>query len=193
MKKALSFIILLFLAANCFSQNKLQTGLTIGYNSSSFLGKDTPGKKVNPLPGFYLGGIINYPLNDRLYLLTNVALTSKGTKINTMNEINEMVVFLNIDIPVMAGMKFLPGKKLTPYAELGGAFDINVMSFGTNGPYFDIRKIDFGLVAGAGIDAGKVSLGIRYFYGLTHFDKSELENDLRNSTISFLLGLTFGK
>jgi hypothetical protein len=181
------------LFTTCFSQDRLRTGLTIGYNSSTFLGDDKPGKDLNPIPGFYLGGIINYPINKRLSVSSNVALCSRGTKINTINEINEPIIFLYLDMPVMAKMNFKPDNKISPFAELGGAFDINVLAIGISGPYYDIKKADLGLVSGAGFEMSKISIGVRYHYGLTHFDKSDHSTDLRNSTVSFLLGLTFGK
>jgi hypothetical protein len=193
MKITLTVFFLLLYTADSISQSRLQTGLTIGYNSSTFLGDDKPGEKLDPIPGLYLGGIIHYPLNERFSLVSNVALCLRGTKINTFNEISEPVLFVYLDIPLMARMNFLPGRIITPYAELGGAFDVNILSIGLSGPYYDVRKFDFGMVSGVGIRLGKISLEMRYHLGLTHFDRSELESDLRHSTLSFLLGLTFGK
>ena len=40
-----TFIIFLVISTVLFSQDNFTTGLHIGYNSSTFLGKDKPGKK----------------------------------------------------------------------------------------------------------------------------------------------------
>jgi hypothetical protein len=193
MKGALTVFFLLLIVANSYAKNKLQTGLTIGYNTSTFIGNDIPGKGLKSIPGMYLGGIINYPINERFSLLSNISLCSRGTKINTISDLYASVYFFYIDIPIMAKMNFFIDKKISPYVLLGGAFDYNIVALGTSGYLYDIKKIDLGIIPGLGFDAGRISLGVRYYYGLTKFDDSDLNLDLRNSTLSFLADIRFNK
>jgi hypothetical protein len=194
MKQTLILFYLLQLFTPCFAQNKLHTGVTIGYNNSTFIGNDKPGKGLKPIPGFYLGGIINYRINERFTLLSNVALGSRGTEINTISDLYEYVLFLYLDVPVMLKLNFFTDKKISPYALLGSAFDYNIIATSVSGgALYDIKKFDLGIVSGLGLDIGKVSLGVRYNYGVTKFDNSNLKLGLRNSTVSFLVGIMFNK
>jgi hypothetical protein len=190
MRKIIVSICLFQLFTTCFSQNKIQTGMTIGYNSSTFNGHDKPGKALKPIPGFYLGGIVNYSFNHKLSLLFNVALGSRGTKINTIDNLNEYVLFLYLDMPLVLKMNFCVDKKISPYLVFGGACGYNILAL-SQGILNDIRNFDIGIVSGAGVEFGKLSLGFRYNYGITRFDKSNLNLDLRNSTLSILLGMRF--
>lgn len=194
MKRILTLICLLQLFAVCFSQNKLLTGMTIGYNSSTFIGNDKPGKGLKSIPGFYLGGIINYPINEKCSLLSNVSIGLRGTEINTIGNLYESVVFLYLDIPLMVKRNFYTDKKISPYALVGSAFDYTILATSVSGgPLYDIKKVDVSIVSGLGLDIGKISIGLRYNYGITKFDNSNLNTDLRNSTISILVGITFNK
>jgi hypothetical protein len=194
MKQTLVFIFFLLLFAKGFTQNKLQTGLIIGYNSSTFLGDDKPGIGLKPIPGFYLGGIVDYPINDRFSISSDIALDSRGTMINTINDLNEIILSLYFDIPILMKVNFRLYRKISPFVVLGGAFDYNLLSISASGgSLFDMKKVDLGLVSGMGVDIGKLSFGLRYNYGLTKFDKSNQDLNLRNSTLSILAGIRFNK
>lgn len=193
MKRILTFICFFHLFVTCFAQNRIQTGMTMGYNSSTFIGPDKPGKKLKPIPGFYLGGTINYLLNERLSLLSNVSLCSKGTIFNAIGNLNEVVVFVNLDVPIMAKLNFLVDKKISPYVVLGNAFDYNIFAIGSGGPLYDIKKVDIVIVTGFGLDINRISFGMRYNYGITKFDNSNLKLGSRNSTLSILAGIKFNK
>jgi hypothetical protein len=194
MKRTITIICFLLFLVNSFAQNNLQTGITIGYNSSTFIGSDKSGLELSSIPGFYLGGIVNYPINSRFSLLANVALASRGTEINTISDITEDVIFFYLDVPLILKMNLLTGKIITPYIVLGGAFDYNILAGSTGGGNLnDVKNIDLGIVSGLGIDIWKLSFGIRYNYGLIPFDNSDLKLNLRNSTLSFLVGIKFNK
>lgn len=183
---------LIFSCLLCYGQDKLQTGLIIGYNSSTFIGKDKPGKKIKPIPGFYLGGNALYPLNKRLSLSSGLALTSKGTIINTLSDIDEYLIYLYLDMPIMLKMNFFSGKMLSPYFNLGGCADYRILAISANGgPLYDIHKIDLCAVTAAGVDISRLSFEIRYNCGITKFDNSEFHTDLRHSTLSVLVAFRF--
>jgi hypothetical protein len=190
MKWLPAIICLLLLSGNSLAQNKLQTGMTIGYNSSTFLGHDKPGK-LKSIPGLYLGGIINYPINKRISLLSNVSISSKGTEFSAVDNLTEAVVYLYLDMPIIVKMDLLVDKKISPFIVLGSAFDYCILAVGTGGSLFDVKNIDLGIVSGIGFDLGKISIGIRYNHSITKFDNSYLKADLRNSSLSILMGITF--
>ena len=55
----------------------------------------------------------------------------------------------------------------------------------------DVRKIDYGLIVGAGIEYWKVSLDLRFNRSLIDFDLSDQKNALKNQSISVLAGFSF--
>jgi hypothetical protein len=187
----ISLMIVFFLCAlQINAQNKLRTGLIIGYNSSRFIGKDTPGINQSSLPGFYIGGIIDYPLDPRMDIFSDVALGLRGTRINTYSNQYEDVYGIYFDIPILLKVNLLTDKPVKPFLVGGCAIDYNVLMFG-HGPLYDIKKLDLGFVSGVGVGLKKIELSIRYNYGLTTFDNSELDQNIRNSTISILIGIYF--
>ena len=62
--------------------------------------------------------------------------------------------------------------------------------------YSKLKRFDFGLNGGGGIDLGKVLLKVNYGYGLTKINSTESNNasDDKNKyrTLSFSLGLPLG-
>jgi hypothetical protein len=187
-----TFLIIIFFlcALQINAQDRLRTGLIIGYNSSQFIGKDKPGIKQSSLPGFYLGGIIDYPLNPRMDIFSNVALGLRGTRINTYSNQYEDVYGIYFDIPFLLKVNILIDKPVKPFVVGGFALDYNVLMFG-HGPLYDIKKFDLGFVSGVGFGLKKLELSIRYNYGLTTIDNSELNQNIRSSTLSILIGIYF--
>jgi hypothetical protein len=188
--KILIMVTLFLCALQINAQNKLRTGLIIGYNSSKFIGKDMPGIKQSSLPGIYIGGIIDYPLNSRMDIFTNAALGLRGTKINTYSNQYESVYGIYFDFPLLLKVNLLMDKPVKPFFVGGCALDYNVLMLG-HGPLYDIKKLDLGLVSGIGVGLNMLKLSIRYNYGLTTMDNSELNQNIRNSTLSILIGIHF--
>jgi serine/threonine-protein kinase len=55
----------------------------------------------------------------------------------------------------------------------------------------DVKIMDFGLIFGAGVEFGKITVDARYNLGLTTIDDSEEEADVKNSVISIMVGYSF--
>jgi hypothetical protein len=174
-----------------FSQKNITTGLLIGYNSSTFLGKDKPGKILHAMPGIYLGGTIQYALNNKLSVNADVALNTKGAKINTISSACEDLFLCYLDVPVMAKFSVLPNHYFPVYVSVGNSFAFNIVAFSTVGDLEKVKTVDLSALIEAGFNWKRVSLAVRYSYGYTKFDKSENHLDLRNSTISILAGFYF--
>jgi hypothetical protein len=167
------------------------TGLKLGLNYSKFIGKDIPGKGVNSIPGFSLGGFLNYKINDRFSLQPEVLITTKGSNINTVGDINLHNIFIYFELPVLAKITFPTIQGMKPILFCGPAIDIKCLAINDTGMPDDIGKIDLGLVLDAGIEFSKISVDIRYNRGLLNFDKSADDISLKNSTISFIVGYLF--
>jgi len=169
----------------------LSKGIKFGFNSSKFTGKDIPGKGIANIPGLTLGYFINYEFSSRFSLQSELLFTTKGSRINTVGDIYLHNVFTYMEIPVLAKWTFVTEKKWRPYLHGGPSFDLKLLAFNEEGFPEDYRKIDLGLILGAGVSFNKISLGMNYNHGFLNFDRSEKNIDLKNQTISVVVGFSF--
>ena len=166
-------------------------GVKFGFNSSRFTGTDIPGKGVASMPGLTLGYFINYEVSSQFSLQSELLFTTKGSRINTVGDIYLHNIFTYIEIPVYAKWTFATEKIWKPYL-LGGPFlDIKLLAFNEEGFPEDFRKIDLGLILGGGVSFNKISLGMHYNHGFLNFDQSEKNINLKNQTISVVVGFSF--
>ena len=192
MKKITVIVFLIIFCASALSADELlNTGMKLGLNYSKFIGKDIQGKGVNSIPGFSLGGFINYKLNDRFSLQPEVLITTKGSLINTVGDINLHNVFIYYEMPVLVKFTFPGNRRFKPVLFCGPVVDVTCLTINDTDFPDDIRKIDLGFVLDAGIEFSKISLDIRYNQGLLNFDKSADDISLKNSTVSFIVGFSF--
>ncbi len=192
MKKIM--IILLLITCYYFKINAgeiSETGLRIGYNISKFIGNDTPGKSVRNIPGFTLGGSVTYKINEKFSFQPEILLATKGSFINTIGDIEQVNVFVYLEMPLLAKIKFLPEAKINPFIFCGPALSMNALAMNSVGVLDNINGFDLGLIIGSGLSYHRISFDIRYERGLINFDNSAEDIDLKNQTISFLFGIAF--
>ncbi|MBE9511528.1 MAG: PorT family protein [Bacteroidetes bacterium] len=166
-------------------------GVKFGFNSSKFTGTDIPGKGIASIPGLTLGYFINYEVSNRFSLQSELLFTTKGCRINTVGDIYLHNIFTYIEIPILAKWTFITEKKWRPYLHGGPFLDFKLLVFNEEGFPEDFRKIDLGLILGAGIRFNKISFGVNYNRGFLNFDQSEKNIDLKNQTISVVVGFSF--
>jgi hypothetical protein len=191
MKRFIFIPILFIISIAVFAQDKLNTGLNIGYSSSTFVGNDIPGKGLASVSSALIGGYFRYCFNNRFAIQPEINFYTKGSRINTIDNLYEYVYLDYLEIPVLFAVRFRHEKKLQPIIYVGPAIGINTHASGSRGYLTDIKKFDGGIIAGTGIEIWKLSFQIRYNYGLTRFDDSSQRLDLRNSTLSVLVGFNF--
>jgi len=191
MKKFFLMLFFVITGLTICAQDKLNTGLNIGYCSSTFLGNDKPGKGLAPVSSALLGGYVRYCFSDRFSFQSEINYYAKGSRINTIDNLYEYVYLNYLEIPAMILYRFRYGKKLQPLVFAGPALDINTVSSGSRGYLTNVKNTDCSLIAGTGFELWKLSFQVRYICGLTKFDNSNQKLDLRNSSVSLLVGLNF--
>ena len=167
------------------------TGIKIGYNHSTIAGKNLPGKTVSGIPGFNIGGYYSYRFNDRYSLKQELLLTTKGFVINTVGDINLYNIFIYLELPVLAQITLKPHNKLKPVIYCGPTISKKIVTLNFVGIVEDVRKVDYGLIVGAGIEYWKLSLDLRFNRSLIDFDLSDQKNVLKNQSVSVLAGFSF--
>lgn len=185
--------LILIFSVNIQAGNFSEIGLKIGYNSSKFIGKDIPGKGVSNLPGFALGAFVSYNFNNKFSIQPELLFTTKGSRINTIGDINLYNFFIYLEMPILAKMRFLSGGKIQPNIFCGPGLSIKTIAINDVGVLEDINGFDCGFIVGAGIEYQRLSIDLRYEIGMVNFDKSADDIDLKNQTVSFLIGFTFNR
>jgi hypothetical protein len=173
------------------AQDKLNTGLNIGYVSSTFIGSGIPHNDLAPVSSALIGGYFRYRLNDKFSIQPEIDFYTKGSKINTIDNLYEYIYLNYLEVPVLFVLRLRNEKKIQPIIIAGPALSINTGASGSRGYLNDVKKIDAGFIAGAGIEIWKLSFQVRYDYGIVRFDKSSQELNLMNSALSVLVGFNF--
>lgn len=191
MKKVIIAFLILLVSSELFSGEFSSRGMKIGVNSARFTGKDIPGKGVQSMPGFSIGGFFSYKFNERFTLQPEILFTTKGSKINTIGDIYLTNLFAYFEFPVMAKISLYPESRLKPGFICGPALGFKYFALNDTGILEDVRGTDLGLIAGFGIEYWKLSFEIRLNQGLINFDTSEDELVLKNRVISIMMGYSF--
>jgi hypothetical protein len=184
-------LLFFFLSSKLIAGEFSGLGLKLGYNSSIFTGNDIPGKGVSSQPGLILGGFVSYKFNNMFSIQQEVLFTTKGSKINIIEDIYLSNTFVYLELPFLAKATFLTEYWLRPNIYVGPAFAVLITAF--NDRYFldDIRSFDLGVDIGVSFEVWRVSLDFRLTKGLLNFDESADNIDLKNQTISIMAGYAF--
>ena len=192
MKRLIIISSLMILFSNqIFAGEFSSTGIKLGLNYSKFIGDDTPGKNVSTIPGFAIGGFLLYKINDTFSVQQELYLTTKGSCVNTIGDINQNNIFVYIQMPVLAKKTFFPKSRFRPVILCGPALGIKTLAMNFTGMLEDINTIDWGLIFRAGIEYWKISFEFSYDRSISNFDQSADDIDLKNQTISIIVGYSF--
>lgn len=190
MKKFIILFVYLISSSLLCAGNLYDIGMKIGYTSSSFSGKELPGKGVSNVPGFILGGFARYGFSEKISLQSEILLGTKGSKINTVGDIEQYNVFVYIEMPILLKYKILGRNGFMINGLFGSSVNVKALAINDIGVLENIRDFDAGLIAGAEVQSGRFSFELRYEQGLINFDTSG-DSVLKNRSISFVVGITF--
>ncbi len=209
--EAFAFMLLL---PNPSSAAEIKGGLKIGAVSAKLYGGQVEdleailGEESKSRIGFSAGGFITFNIAEVFAIQSEILYTMKGIKyegeiigttIKVWWELDylEVPVLAKIIIPTKGSVKpslfagpavalKLSGKMKTEYGGEPGEGDIE-----------DIKRTDFGLVIGGGLDfglgssgRGSLSVDIRYSLGLSSISEFE-GNDIKNRVLSMMVGYSF--
>ncbi len=192
MKKIITFISLMAFFFNpVFAGEFSSTGIKLGLNYSKFIGDDIPGKNVSNITGFAIGGFLTYKINDTFSAQQELYLTTKGSLVNTVGDINQSNTFVYLQLPLLLKITFFPKNRFRPVILCGPALGIKTIAMNFTGMLEDIKPIDWGLIVRAGIEYWKISFEFSYDRSISNFDQSADGIDLKNQTISFIVGYSF--
>lgn len=190
MKNLTKCVLLVLISMISFQVNAQSLRLKGGLNLANMMEKDdnntySDDYKMNL--GFHVGFVYDIPLSDILSLEPGLLIETKGFKIKESFGGISIVGKLNLvyaDIPVMlkAGYELSNGMKiygaLGPYVGVGlfgkivakaeGERETETVEWGSDENESMIKRLDFGLGFGGGIEVNQVLVGIGYDLGLAN-------------------------
>jgi hypothetical protein len=188
-------------------------GVKAGLNLSNMIFK-TYGNGLDIRPGFHLGSTIEFPTNDFYSFEMGLILSTKGFKISDkvdQYEYQQKLNLLYFEIPLTAkvagdiGFGKIYGN-LGPYIGWGisgkwkykesqnGETTIssqNISWGSTSG--FDLKRFDYGLTIGAGIEVKTILFNLSYGLGLANIASyAEGGNIVKNRLLQVSVGYKLG-
>lgn len=166
--------------------------------------------------GFQIGMMVEYPVTDVFYLQSGLSYTRKGARVEGFREegngdrnreitMNQM--YLQVPVYVAGKIEVAPGVKIVlnagPYFAQGIAGTSKVPGkvtfwnehyiasgeFSTFGGHNSLKRFDFGLGAGVGVEFASVVVTLRTEMGLIDIGKDNL--NYKNRNVALTLGYKF--
>ncbi|ARV05992.1 hypothetical protein BTO04_04425 [Polaribacter sp. SA4-10] len=198
-------------------------GIKAGFNLSNMLAKDneeTYSDDFKMKPGFHIGATVEFPLTEMFSFETGLLLSTKGLKSSyeetfageTYKEESQLNL-LYPDIPLTAKASFDMGSGkiyglFGPYLGVGlsgkskyeSSYDDETESseedieWGSNEDESDLKRMDFGLTMGAGVELNPIQIGLTYTLGLANISPhTDGGTKIKNRVLGISLGYRFGK
>ena len=217
--KLLIFVLVVSMTTGAFSQN---FGLKGGLNLSNILAKDdntTYSDDFKMNPGFHIGATAEFPFSDMFSFETGLLLSTKGYKISEeetfMGKKIEMKIKTNLfylDIPLTAKASFDLGDAKVfglfgPYIGMGLTGQSKTVTtidgktekekedveWGSEKGKSDLKRLDFGLTIGAGVEIDLFQIGLGYNLGLANISPyNDGGMKINNRVIGLSVGYKFG-
>jgi hypothetical protein len=212
-------VIVCTMTTELFAQN---FGVKAGLNLSTMLAKDEDENYSDELkmnPGFHLGATLEFPITESFSFETGLLLSTKGFRMSeeetyegeTFKFDSKMNLFY-LDIPLTAKASFdIGGAKIYglfgPYLGMGlsgkSKYEYSYngeteteeedIKWGSDEDEDDLKRLDYGLILGAGLEIGSVQIGLSYGLGLANISSYTDEDAvLSNRVLGFSVGYKFG-
>lgn len=204
-------VFVLTLATESFAQN---FGVKGGLNLSTMLMKDndkTYSDDFKMKPGFHIGATAEFPMTEMLSFETGLLLSSKGFKLS--REGYEGKVSLTyLDIPLTGKAFFDIGDikafgVFGPYVGIGLSgkekFDDTYegemeteerdVEWGSDAEESDFKRLDYGVIIGAGVELNAIQIGLSYNLGLANISPSTEDGyKVSNRVLALSIAYKFG-
>lgn len=202
MKICMKFLVvfaLLVFATESFAQT---FGVKAGMNFSNMLMKDDDGTYSNNYdmrPGFHVGPTAEIPINNFLSFETDLLLSTKGFKYNEMK-----YSLLYLDVPFTAKFRYDAGfgnmyVLIGPHLGIGitgktiYGDDDEAVDWGSDAEDDELKRLDYGLTVGTGVEIKSFIIGMYYGLGLANISPyTEDGFEAKNRVLGLSLGYKFG-
>lgn len=196
-----------FLFTNCIAaqnQNNNQLGIKGGFNVSSLSAEAV---EANSIKLGINGGIyLRLAINDFVSFQPEIIYTMKGGKLEYNSFVNGTAkISLNyMEVPLLAVVNITKNINLQGGIYLASLSNVQIKNKGGSYNFEqalnkdNFKSFDYGLSCGIGGDFDKLSVGLRYDYGIRSIGNKTTFNsqsyrfpDARNSAFQIYVGLSF--
>jgi hypothetical protein len=152
------------------------------------------------LPGFVGGLFLIWPSDGPLALQVEGLVSRKGAELNAEG-LNVRLTVDYIDMPILARLSTARSRAASFHVFGGPSVGVRFRARqritiqgqtdeGDAGG--DIKRMDVGLVAGAGVDVGHFTFDARHAWGLTNInDGNDEDTEIKNRVFSVMAGVRF--
>jgi len=178
---AISLCTLVFIPCKAQEMKPVQFGVIGGLNISNLYTTDAIS---NVIAGFNAGAFVRASITNTIALEPELYVSTKGASI-TYNSIiingtaNFNLTYLEMPLICIINITRLVNVQVGPYVsylldgKVKNVANINLFNFEQNINANDYNRVDAGVVVGAGLDVGAVTMGLRYNLGLTKVGKTK--------------------
>ncbi|MDD4972182.1 MAG: porin family protein [Paludibacter sp.] len=216
MKKPIILISALFmfmslssLLCNAQEVKPIQFGVRGGLNLSNLYASDASSSDM--IVGFNLGVFNKIPVSSFLAIQPEFYVTTKGASVTYNNLFVDGTAKFNLtylEVPVLcvANVTRMLNVQFGPYVaylvdgKVKNVANVTLFNFEQNINVNDYNRIDAGLVLGAGLEIGSITMGARYNLGMTKVGKTKsflgseyTVPNANNGVINFNLAVSFNK
>ena len=210
MKRISTLLALVLISGMIYAQGPLDFGIKVGMNLASLPTTNTDSivssVTTKSMYGYQAGIFLRITIK-KFIIQPEVYFSLKGGDItyklapdsaSVVNSITKKVRLYNVDIPIMIGYNIVDNALFKFRAMAGPVASINLdktIDINTAGVHADLGKTDLNTImwniqAGLGIDLWKITLDVRYEFGLNELNKGATEQTKSNSYM-VSLGLKF--
>jgi hypothetical protein len=211
LRQTLFVICAILISSGAFAQ---KISVKAGLNLANMTAKDdskTYSSDYKTLAGFQVGATVEFPVSEKFGIETGLLFSTKGFKSDVAST---KVTFATsyLDIPINAKVYFGSGTtkvygafgpyigigiggKVKSETSFGGATiktDKNI-EFGTDKAKSDLKRVDFGVALGLGLEFNALQVGVSYGLGLANLavDTSggtKVKNKVFSVTVAYRFG-----
>jgi hypothetical protein len=205
--RKLSFSLALACASFLYTHVHGQTagntfGLKGGLNVSNFQSAADEVDDRNARIGFHAGVFGRVAANDAIALQGELLYSTRGTKLKYEGLLIEQDLTFSqayLDLPIFVAIRLADVIELHAGGYVGYMLSSDVSSSGDLGDFSgdldrdNFKSMDYGLLAGAGVNLGPAQLGVRYMFGLNELADNSgarlLLGDARHSVAQLYLAI----
>jgi hypothetical protein len=217
MKSIMKFLPMLMVVIMTTKSNAQTFSVKGGFNLATWSMKDIQ-DNLKWQPGFHIGGLVDFPVAEKISFETGLLFSTKGTRIKENVEdsgisyaYDARATAMYLDVPLNARTTFDVGAikvygTFGPYLGFGLAGK-NKIERSLNGETIkesvdltwgsdsgNLKRLDAGLNIGAGVEFNSMLIGINYGHGLANIlsnNSSDLK--VKNRVLAISAGYKFAK
>ena len=221
LEKILIVVFIAILASESFAQTY---GIKAGLNLSNLImkaGGETWSDDFKMNPGFHVGPTAEFPISEVFSFETAFLLSTKGFRISEKETFQDETFeyktkcnLLYLDVPLNAKASFRVSEKASIYGVLGPYLGIGLtgktknensyngekhkeeedIKWGSDEENDFLKRLDYGLTFGAGVDFKSIQFGMSYGLGLANISTyTDDDVKIKNRVLGISVGYRFSR